>query len=181
MNFEGHTSEKSEYKFNEVTSITGVKPYVLRFWETEFEEISPKINEDGDKFYSKTDLDKIKRIKALLFADKLSIPEAKLALCKELESVKVAEAVAATIAIEETGVSSVGQVTNLDTASKNVATQLSSLDMMKAALEQDLSEHQRVAYKSQINDQEVLKLVQAKKKLSSVLTKVNQIITDNQW
>ena len=42
MEFDIQAPEKSTYKFNEVTSITGVKPYVLRFWESEFDIIKPK-------------------------------------------------------------------------------------------------------------------------------------------
>lgn len=82
MNFEQEQKEK-KYYFNEVTSITGVKPYVLRFWESEFEIISPEKTEDGSKFYSKSDVDTVFMIKTLLFDEKLSIPQAKTRLIKQ--------------------------------------------------------------------------------------------------
>ena len=82
MNFEIDTPAKSSYKFNEVTSITAVKPYVLRFWETEFSEISPELLEDGSKNYTQSDIDSIMTIKDLLFEQKMSIPEAKLHIQK---------------------------------------------------------------------------------------------------
>jgi DNA-binding transcriptional MerR regulator len=71
---------KSNFKFQELTPITGVKPYVLRFWETEFPEIAPVDSEGGQKLYSRTDVETFLKIKKLLFEDKLSIPEAKIRL-----------------------------------------------------------------------------------------------------
>ena len=68
---------KSNFKFQELTPITGVKPYVIRFWETEFHEIAPVISECGQKLYSRSDVEVIFKIKKLLFEDKLTIPEAK--------------------------------------------------------------------------------------------------------
>jgi DNA-binding transcriptional MerR regulator len=71
---------KSSFKFGELASLTGVKPYVLRFWETEFEEIKPLAAEDGSKTYSRSDVETILRIKSLLFDNKLSLQEAKVAI-----------------------------------------------------------------------------------------------------
>lgn len=71
---------KSNFKFQELTPITGVKPYVIRFWETEFPEISPIDSENGQKLYARKDVEAILKIKKLLFEDKLSIPEAKMRL-----------------------------------------------------------------------------------------------------
>lgn len=80
MNFHNSEKAKKNYYFNEVTSITGVKPYVLRFWESEFSQISPVTSEQGVKYYSQEDIESIKEIKNLLFNEKLSIPQAKLRL-----------------------------------------------------------------------------------------------------
>lgn len=71
---------KSNFKFQELTPITGVKPYVLRFWETEFSEINPIISDSGQKLYAKRDIETIFRIKKLLFEDKKSIAEARALL-----------------------------------------------------------------------------------------------------
>lgn len=68
---------KSNFKFQELTPITGVKPYVIRYWETEFPEIAPIDSENGQKLYARKDVEAILRIKKLLFEDKLSIPDAK--------------------------------------------------------------------------------------------------------
>lgn len=71
---------KSNFKFQELTPITGVKPYVIRFWETEFEEISPVNSDSGQKLYARKDVEAILRIKKLLFVEKMTVLEAKIAI-----------------------------------------------------------------------------------------------------
>lgn len=91
MNNPSMIPQKSSFKFQELTPITGVKPYVIRFWETEFQEINPVESESGHKIYSRQDVEYILRIKELLFDQKLSIPEAKKALLvKEEEQIESA-------------------------------------------------------------------------------------------
>src|SRR6476646_6831567 len=81
---------QSNFKFQELTPITGVKPYVIRFWETEFPEIAPIMGDSGQKLYARKDVETILRIKKLLFEEKLTIPEAKIQLQNE-ESVTIPE------------------------------------------------------------------------------------------
>lgn len=69
---------KSSFKFQELTPITGVKPYVIRYWETEFSEIAPITSDSGQKIYARKDLEAILKIKKLLFEDKMTIPEARV-------------------------------------------------------------------------------------------------------
>lgn len=86
---------KSNFKFQELTPITGVKPYVIRFWETEFPEISPISSENGQKIYARKDVEAILKVKKLLFEDKLTIPEAKQKMATadvEISQVEVNEA-----------------------------------------------------------------------------------------
>jgi DNA-binding transcriptional MerR regulator len=68
---------KSSFKVNEVCALTGVKSYVLRFWESEFPEIAPLMSSSGLKLYEHKDIEAILLIKKLLFDDKLSIEKAK--------------------------------------------------------------------------------------------------------
>ena len=68
---------KSLFKINEVCGLTEVKPYVLRFWEKEFEEIDPIFSSSGQKLYEHKDIEAIALIKKLLFEDKMSVEEAK--------------------------------------------------------------------------------------------------------
>lgn len=74
---------KSSFSFNEVSSISDVKPYVLRFWESEFPQVDPVTNDNGEKVYDLTDLHAVLKIRKLLFEDKLSIPKAKFKLMEE--------------------------------------------------------------------------------------------------
>ncbi|MGZ3788688.1 MAG: MerR family transcriptional regulator [Bacteriovorax sp.] len=68
---------KSSFKINEVCALTGVKSYVLRFWESEFTEIAPLMSSSGQKLYEHKDIEAILLIKKLLFDDKLSIERAR--------------------------------------------------------------------------------------------------------
>jgi len=68
---------KELFKLNEVCGLLGVKPYVLRFWESEFPEIDPTVTDDGVKNYSQEDIEAVALIKKLLFEDKLTIEKAK--------------------------------------------------------------------------------------------------------
>lgn len=75
--------EKSSFTFSEVSSISEVKPYVLRFWESEFNQIDPVMSDSGTKIYDIKDLYAVLKIKDLLFNQKLSIPKAKLLLMEK--------------------------------------------------------------------------------------------------
>ena len=74
------TVQGKTFKINEVCSIAGVKPYVLRFWESEFHEISPRIDENDIRYYDHQDIEAISLIKKLLFEEKLTIEKTKLEL-----------------------------------------------------------------------------------------------------
>ncbi len=68
---------KSSFKINEVCALTGVKSYVLRFWESEFPEIAPIMSSSGAKLYEHRDIEAILLIKKLLFEEKYSIEKVK--------------------------------------------------------------------------------------------------------
>jgi DNA-binding transcriptional MerR regulator len=68
---------KSSFKINEVCALTGVKSYVLRFWESEFTEIAPISSSSGQKLYEHRDIEAILLIKKLLFEEKMTIERAK--------------------------------------------------------------------------------------------------------
>ncbi len=76
---------KSMFKVDEVCSITGIRPYVLRFWETEFECITPATSSTGQKLYEHRDIEVIALIKKLLFDDKMSVERAKVEVRKALD------------------------------------------------------------------------------------------------
>ena len=79
---------KTHFTINDVCSHLNLKPYVLRFWETEFVEITPDIGPNGERFYKSKDIDAITYIKKLLFEDKLTIEKTKYELRSLLKNKK---------------------------------------------------------------------------------------------
>lgn len=69
--------EKLYYSISEVSKITGLKQYVLRFWETEFPMLKPRKNRAGNRTYRQTDIDTILRIKDFLYVQKYTIDGAR--------------------------------------------------------------------------------------------------------
>jgi DNA-binding transcriptional MerR regulator len=78
MESEGLIPEKSYFKLNEVCELTGIRPYILRFWESEFEEITPIVSSSGQKLYEHKDIHALQMIKKLLYEEKLTVPKAKV-------------------------------------------------------------------------------------------------------
>jgi DNA-binding transcriptional MerR regulator len=77
---------KMFYKIGDVSEIFGVKPYVLRYWESEFKEIKPAKNRFGQRVYRQKDLVVLQRVKALLYKEKFTIAGAKKQLAVEKAS-----------------------------------------------------------------------------------------------
>ncbi|RLD18532.1 MAG: MerR family transcriptional regulator [Caldiserica bacterium] len=75
--------EKKFYTIKEASRITGVKPYVLRYWESEFKLLRPARRESGQRRYTKEDIELIERIKHLLYVEKYSIKGAREKLLEE--------------------------------------------------------------------------------------------------
>ena len=71
---------KIYYSISEVSEITGIKPYVLRFWEKEFPILKPKKNRAGNRSYQLKDIDTINQIKHLLYDDGHTIEGARAKL-----------------------------------------------------------------------------------------------------
>lgn len=69
--------DKLYYKIGEVSRITGVKPHVLRYWESEFKEIRPYKSRSLQRLYRRKDIELILRIKKLLYEDLFTISGAK--------------------------------------------------------------------------------------------------------
>jgi DNA-binding transcriptional MerR regulator len=69
--------KKLYYSISEVSKITEVEQYVLRYWETEFEELKPQKNRAGNRIYTNKDIQLILHIKGLLREKKYTIEGAK--------------------------------------------------------------------------------------------------------
>lgn len=71
------------YRIQEVAQITGVKPHVLRYWETEFRQLAPRKDMNDQRRYTQADIDLILRIKHLLYEQRFTIAGARRQLRQE--------------------------------------------------------------------------------------------------
>ncbi len=69
--------KKLYYSISEVSRITDLEQYVLRYWETEFEQLKPAKNSSGNRIYTNKDIKLILLIKKLLKEEKYTIEGAK--------------------------------------------------------------------------------------------------------
>ena len=70
-------TDKRYYRIGEVSRITGVKPYVLRYWESEFRWMAPQKSRSKQRLYRKRDIDMIRLIKKLLYEQRFTIAGAR--------------------------------------------------------------------------------------------------------
>lgn len=68
------------FKIGDVADLLGIKQYVLRYWEQEFELLKPKKASNNQRFYTKKDVENAFLIRKLLYRDKFSIEGARQAL-----------------------------------------------------------------------------------------------------
>ena len=68
---------KRFFRIGEVSRIIGVRPYVLRYWETEFPAIRPKRADSRQRIYQREDIETIREIKKLLYEEKLTVEGAR--------------------------------------------------------------------------------------------------------
>jgi DNA-binding transcriptional MerR regulator len=69
--------DKLYFKIGEVAELTGVKPHVLRYWETEVSSIRPTKNRHQQRLYRQRDIELILRLKDLLYAQGYTIAGAR--------------------------------------------------------------------------------------------------------
>lgn len=72
--------EKLYYSIGEVSDMVGHEPHVLRYWEQEFEVLSPRKNRAGRRVYTKEDVATVERIRHLLKDKKYTIAGARQAI-----------------------------------------------------------------------------------------------------
>jgi DNA-binding transcriptional MerR regulator len=65
------------FRIGDVAELIGVKPYVLRYWESEFPMISPEKSPSGQRVYRRTDVETVMLIKQLLYTERYSIEGAR--------------------------------------------------------------------------------------------------------
>ena len=77
--------KRTYYSIGEVSELAGLKPHVLRYWETQFDVLSPTKNRGGSRVYRMKEIETILLVKHLLYEKRFTIAGAK----KELQKMRV--------------------------------------------------------------------------------------------
>lgn len=64
---------KLYFRIGEVAGLLTVKPYVLRYWETEFPDVRPAKSKSGQRLYKRRDVELLVQIKELLYGERFTI------------------------------------------------------------------------------------------------------------
>lgn len=80
------------FRIGEVSTITGVPPYVLRYWESEFPALQPRKSGGGQRLYRKRDVAMILEIKKLLYQERYTVAGARRRLTEREERARRLEA-----------------------------------------------------------------------------------------
>jgi len=72
--------DRMGFKIGDVADLLGLKQYILRYWETEFDLLKPKKAPNNQRYYTRKDVENAFLIRKLLHRDKFSIEGAKAAL-----------------------------------------------------------------------------------------------------
>jgi DNA-binding transcriptional MerR regulator len=75
--------DKVFYRIGDVSEITGIKPHVLRYWESEFSGLHPRKNRAGQRIYERRDVELVLEIKTLLYEQRYTISGAKKFLSRQ--------------------------------------------------------------------------------------------------
>ena len=74
---------KLYYSISEVSDLVGVKPHVLRYWETQFKMLRPKKGRGGARMYRKRDVEVLFEIRGLLYDQRFTIAGARRRILDE--------------------------------------------------------------------------------------------------
>src|SRR5436853_5126989 len=69
--------DKLYFRIGDVSRLAGIKPYVLRFWESEFGTLGPKKSGTGHRLYRRKDVELVLEIKRLLYEKRFTIEGAR--------------------------------------------------------------------------------------------------------
>lgn len=161
--------KKSLFKLDEVCSLTGVKPYVLRFWESEFDEISPILSSTGQKLFEHKDIEAVLIIKNLLFNQKMTIEAAK----SEVKNFIGKNRLPASNSKSE-NISDINLEQTSVNHSQSDAEEGNSLTNSHASLSSSM-------LVMQLDQKDLIRLTSAKEKLSNILSKAKAVKTRYNW
>jgi DNA-binding transcriptional MerR regulator len=72
--------DKPFFKIGDAARLCALKPYVLRYWETEFHSIKPQKTKSGQRLYRRQDVELLLRIRNLLYDQRFTIEGARTRL-----------------------------------------------------------------------------------------------------
>ena len=84
-------AKKAYYSIGEVCDLTGLKPHVLRYWETQFSVLSPTKNRAGNRVFRPKEIELILLVKHLLYEEKYTIEGASKRLNEMRKAGELAE------------------------------------------------------------------------------------------
>lgn len=82
---EDRIARREYYSIGEVCELTGLRPHVLRYWESQFEGLHPNKNRAGNRVFRPEDIELVLLVKRLLYREKYTIEGARQKL-EELRS-----------------------------------------------------------------------------------------------
>lgn len=77
--------DKTYFKIGEVAKLLEVEPYVLRYWETEFDVLEPGKTKSGQRVYQRSDIELLFQIRSLLYEEMFTIAGARRQLARSRE------------------------------------------------------------------------------------------------
>ena len=84
-------AKKAYYSIGEVCDLTGLKPHVLRYWESQFEVLHPTKNRAGNRVFRPKEIELILLVKHLLYEKKFTIGGARQRLLDMRKTGKIAQ------------------------------------------------------------------------------------------
>lgn len=93
--------DKLAFKIGEVAELLDLKPYVIRYWETEFEVLKPQKSQKNQRIFMKKDVEMVMMIRKLLHRDRFSIEGARVALKRLKKDSKQIQKAGATVSQTE--------------------------------------------------------------------------------
>ena len=125
---------KSLFRIGEVSRVTSTKPFVLRYWETEFPMLQPVKSPKGHRLYRREDIDTVFTIKRLLYDEGFTIAGARRHLRDQAHAANGTNGGAAAAKSEGHGGESAPQAMSAQLASLNRKTLLDLRDSLRSLL-----------------------------------------------
>lgn len=126
--------DKSLFRIGEVSRVTATKPFVLRYWETEFPMLQPVKSPKGHRLYRREDIDTVFTIKRLLYDEGFTIAGARRHLRDQGPGGKSTNGGAAAAEAQGRDVESAPQAMSQQLASLNRKTLLDLRDSLRSLL-----------------------------------------------